>query len=286
MNPLVPSRKTLQKAANSSSVPSRRRGTRCARPLAVLGAVAAGGVDEAGKVHEVRTDGVHLHAVSGDLTGHIGDEHVRARPHRRVQRRARGRPRAGRAGDDEHLPVPALDHRWHDGLEEVVGASRLSRTTSARSAGSSREAAGDDIAREHAGGVDDPRNARAPRPPGAAPTPPRTGPPPRPSPPPPPAARARRRCRRGVAEDEVVLGRGEHPGERRSDVSAGVRRATWRWGSMVVTARSSFGGRRSISGPRGVRPRQPTAVDAARYALLDELARSRASPAERARLHP
>ncbi len=89
-------------------------------PGPALGVLGPVGPEELGEVHEVRADGVDLHALAGDLGGHVADEHVGAGPRRRVQRRAGRGPGAGGAGEDEHLPFALLDHHRHDGAEEVV----------------------------------------------------------------------------------------------------------------------------------------------------------------------
>ena len=106
-------------AANSSTVPSRRIGTRRLDLGPDLGIVAAGGAQELGEVHEVRPDRIDLHAPLRHLAGHVAHEHVRRGASRGVERRARCRPGAGRAGDDEHLAVALLDHGREHRLQEV-----------------------------------------------------------------------------------------------------------------------------------------------------------------------
>ena len=57
---------------------------------------------------------------SGDLGGDVADQHVRGRTRRRVERRARRRPGAGRAREQQDLAVALLEHRRDDAAQEVV----------------------------------------------------------------------------------------------------------------------------------------------------------------------
>ena len=85
-------------------------------PLRIVG---AGGLQEPGEVHVVRTDCVHGHTGRGVLETDGTHERVRTGAGRRVQRHARFGSCAGRTRVDDDLTATCFDHRWQRGLQGV-----------------------------------------------------------------------------------------------------------------------------------------------------------------------